>query len=103
MSTTQTRSNGSKFVIGVISHFLKLDRRPAPPERTAIWACKLSQKPRAGKSKGPSEEAIAVVLLSDSKGLVKLHSKQESLLPTLELLGVLVRGTPFFAVVGDDR
>lgn len=102
MSTTQTRSNGSKFVRGVISRFLKLDLRPAPPKRTAIWACKLSQKPRAGKSKGPHKEAIAV-LLNDPEVPVKLHSKQQSLLPTLELLGALVRGTPFFAVVSNDR
>lgn len=81
MSTRQTRSNGSKFVIGVISRFLKLDLSPAPPGRTAIWACKLSQKSRAGKSKGPSEETIALVLLRDAEVPVKLHSKQQSLSP----------------------
>lgn len=92
--TRQTRSNGSKFVTGVISPFIKLDLRPAPPGRSAIWACKLGQKPRAGKSKGPSEEATAVVLLSDPEVPVKLHSKQQSYVPTLELLG-LVGETPF--------
>lgn len=83
------------FVIGVISRFLKLDLRPAPPERTAIWACELSQKPRAGKSKGPSEEATDVVLLSDPEVPVKLHSKSKVYVSTLELLRALVRETPF--------
>lgn len=102
MAATQTRSNRSKFVMGVTSCFIKLDLRPAAPEGADSWAYK-SQKLRAGESRGPREEATDVVLLNGPDVSVKLHSNSNVYARTLELLPALVReGFIFFLVVSSD-